>query len=263
MSDSGAAADSGDNGAVAWDAGFDDAARGFVENKGWAGPGDMLTSYQNLEKFQGGSKNLIEIPGEGADDAAHAAYLTALGRPATVEDYKFTEVPDGSSPELEAWFRQAAFDAGLSGERADAMFKGLNTWGAEQATAQNDARAAEEEADIAAVKKEWGAAYEQNLSQGKQAVAALGYDEASLSALEEQMGTGEMLKLFAKVGSVMGEPAFHGDTGGGGQFTKTAEAAKHEISDLKLDEKFMAKYLDGDKDAMAKMTKLTEVAYGS
>lgn len=86
-----------------------------------------------------------------------------------------------------------------------------------------------------------------------------------LEALESKLGTGEMLKLFATLGSKMGEPSFAADcrSGNAGGFGTTPAQAQAQISDLKLDKGFMERYMGGDKDAMAKMQRLMEAAHGA
>jgi hypothetical protein len=69
-----------------------------------------------------------------------------------------------------------------------------------------------------------------------------------------------MLKLFATLGSKMGEDNFAGDRGEGG-FGTTPAQARAQIADLKLDKGFMDKYISGDRDAVAKMSRLMEAAY--
>ena len=63
-----------------WNAGFDEDTSAYVENKGWKDPTDILNSYRNLEKFAGGSKNLIELPGVDAAPEALDSFYNKLGR---------------------------------------------------------------------------------------------------------------------------------------------------------------------------------------
>jgi hypothetical protein len=120
--------------------------------------------------------------------------------------------------------------------------------------------AQESEKAITSLKQEWGQAFDQNIGAGRRAVAALGLDAGKLAAYEEKLGTAEMLKLFATLGSKMGEDTFAGERGEGG-FNKSPAQARSEIADLKLDKGFMDKYLSGDRDAVAKMSRLMEAAH--
>ena len=245
----------------AWNDGFDSDTSAYVANKGWQSGSDMLSSYRNLEKFAGGSKSLVEIPGDGADDAARNSFYSRLGRPEAADKYDI-KMPEGASPEMTDWFKGAAFKHGLSQKQAESLyseFNGMTGTMGEQMAAQG---AKNSEADLKALKGEWGQAYDQMVGSGRRAVAALGYDEASLSTLEAKMGTAEMLKMFAKVGSKMGEDEFVGDRGGaGGGFGLTPADAKQQMDSLKLDKEFMGQYLKGSPEAVSKMRRLMEATY--
>jgi hypothetical protein len=78
------------------------------------------------------------------------------------------------------------------------------------------------------------------------------------------MGTSEMLKLFANLGSKMGEDSFEDGSRGSsnGSFGLTPATARQQMSDLKLDKSFMGEYLGGNPDAVNKMKRLMEAAHG-
>jgi hypothetical protein len=88
----------------------------------------------------------------------------------------------------------------------------------------------------------------------------LGYGVEELESIEDRLGTADMMKLFAAVGSKMGEDDFDAGDGDGGGFGLTPAAAKQQLETLKLDKEFMNLYLAGDKDAMAKYTRLMGAA---
>lgn len=260
----GAAGSTGDAGAQApaWNAGFDEDTNAFVENKGWGGVDDVLSSYRNLEKFAGGAKNLVELPGVDADADAMNAFYGALGRPDTPDDYGF-EMPDGGDSELFGWFRGAAHKHGLTESQAASFLNDYQEMVGGRQEAFNQQTQADGEKAISDLKKEWGQAYDSQVDAGKRAVAELGYDEQALNGLEDKMGTAEMLKLFATLGSKMGEDSFEdGKRGDGASFGLTPAAAQQQISDLKMDKSFMDHYLGGNPEAVAKMKRLMEAANG-
>lgn len=269
MSEEGAAAltavepAGGDNGASAgsWLDGMSEDSRAFAENKGWDTPDSALESYRNLEKFAGGNKNLVELPGVDADDEVMANFYDRLGRPEAPDKYGL-DVPDGADGELVDWFRSTAHKYGLSEKQAKSIFGEWNEMSTSRLEAMQTQSAEAAEADINALKKEWGQAYDSQIDAGKQAVAALGFDEAKLGEYEEKLGTGEMLRLFAQLGSKMGEDNFVDGGRSDSGFGVTPAAARAELADLKLDQGFMDKYLAGDKDAVAKYTRLMNKAYG-
>jgi len=277
MTDSAAAALTGDNGsadpgaAPTTNAGAGDSApwygevsedqAAFIENKGWKSPVDAVTSYQNLEKFAGGSKNLVALPGDDATDEDISSFYAKLGRPDAPENYSL-QMPDGGDENLFEWFRGTAHANGLTDKQASEMFNAYQEMAEGRMTEMQDNLRAQGEQAIKDLKKEWGNAYDSQLNAGKKAVAALGYEEQELTAMEEKLGTADMLKLFAKIGDRMGEDSFEdgnstGDTFGG----MTPAAAQAELSNLRLDKGFMDRYLGGDKDAVAKYTRLMKSAH--
>lgn len=272
MSDA-AAAQMGDNGGAnggaatgatptPWNAGFDEDTNAYVSNKGWQSPSDILSSYRNLEKFAGGSKNLLELPGVDADQAALDAFYNKLGRPDSADKYEL-KVPDGADADLANWFKQTAHQSGLSSKQAATLFDAWNEMSATRLQSMNQEAQANSDREIADLKKEWGQGYDAQIDSGKRAVAALGYNAEQLNAIESKMGTAEMLKLFAAVGSKMGEDSFvDGNRSGDTTFGLTPAAAKQQIADLKMDKNFMSEYLGGNKDALAKMQRLMTFAHG-
>lgn len=247
-----------DNGT--WTAGFDEDTMAYVGNKGWDSPSSLLESYRNLEKFQGGSKNLVEIPGDDADASRMGQFYDRLGRPETADQYGF-EVPEGGDADMANWFGQTAHQYGLSSKQANAIFNEFNQMmqGRMEEFETNQRLGAERAIDE--LKSEWGRDFDKMLSSGQKAVAALGYDEAALSALESKMGTAEMMKLFSAVGARMGEDAFVDGQSSGGFSTSPAQA-RMQVSELKADAQFMDRYLGGDKAAVEKMQRLMNIAYG-
>ncbi|MCU7882353.1 MAG: hypothetical protein KZQ66_12905 [Candidatus Thiodiazotropha sp. (ex Lucinoma aequizonata)] len=53
-----------------WTTDFGEDTRAYVDNKGWKTPTDLLVSYQNLEKLTGGSKQVVALPGDDADESS-------------------------------------------------------------------------------------------------------------------------------------------------------------------------------------------------
>lgn len=241
-----------------WSASFDEDTAAYVQNKGWKSPADILTSYRNLEKFAGGSKNLLELPGVDADPSAWDAVFAKLGRPESPDGYQLAA--EGADPELMGWFKQTAHQLGLTDKQAAKLFEGYNGLSGQLQEKLQAQMAQESQKAIDSLKQEWGQAFDKQIDMGKRAVAALGLDEAKLSEYESKLGTGEMLKLFATLGSKMGEDTFEGGERSGSSFGTTPAAARQQIADLKMDKNFMSEYLSGNPDAVNKMRRLMEAA---
>lgn len=256
----------GDNGAApaanapSWTEGFSEDAIGYVQNKGWDSPQSMLESYRNLEKFSGGSKNIVEMPGVDATDDQMANFYDRLGRPSAPDQYGFN-VPEGADMDTVNWFGETAHRHGLSQKQANSLFNEWNEMTQSRIeNMQHEMKVANEQ-QLQELKREWGSDYDSNLDAGRRAVAALGYDEQSLSTLEEKMGTGEMMKLFSQIGARMGEDSFISGNESGGGFGTSPAQAQMQINELKSDQQFMNAYMEGDKAAINKMQRLMDMAY--
>ncbi len=254
-----------DNGAqettnAPWTEGFSEDTQAYVTNKGWENPSSLLDSYRNLEKFQGGSKNLVEIPGEDANDEAMATFFDKLGRPGSPEQYGL-ELPEGGDADMMNWFTNTAHRYGMSQKQTKAMYNEFNEMSSNRMDNFQHETKLRNEQEIEGLKKEWGAEFDTNLNSGRRAVSALGYTEESLSTLEDKLGTGEMMKLFSQIGSKMGEDAFVGGDASAG-FGSSPAQAQAQIAELKGDQQFMDRYLSGDKAAIDKMKRLMGNAHG-
>lgn len=246
-----------------WYGQADEQTAAYIQNKGWQSPTDLLTSYRNLEKFAGGSKNLLELPGADAAPEAWDPVYAKLGRPESPDKYEL-QVPEGGDPDLANIYKQLAHKNGLSTKQAAAIYNDWNAAVGERMQAMQQQLEQQSARDVESLRQEWGQAYEQQITAGRKAVAALGLDADKLSSYEAKLGTADMLRLFATLGSKMGEPDFHGgERGGEDGFTMTPAQAKAQMDDLKSDKQFMDLYLKGDKGALAKMQRLMGAAYGT
>ena len=75
-----------------WYGGANEDNTAYIQNKGWGNADDMVQSYHNLEKFAGGSKNLMEMPGADATpeqwENIHPKYHLPLRRMVTPKQLK-------------------------------------------------------------------------------------------------------------------------------------------------------------------------------
>lgn len=259
-----AAAPATPSGAAApWYGTADEATAAYITNKGWDNPLKAIESYRNLEKFAGGSKSLVELPGPDAPPEKMAEFYARLGRPESPDKYGI-EAPQGADPELVGWFKTTAHELGMSDSQAKALFTKYNEMVGGKMQAMEQQSAADSEKAITDLKREWGQTFDKQIDMGKRAVAALGFNEQMLTNYEAKLGTGEMLKLFATLGTKMGEPSFEG--GGrsdGSGFGTTPAQAQQQIADLKTDKQFMDGYLKGNPEHVAKMKRLMSAAYGA
>lgn len=242
---------------ISWTDGIADAdLKGYVQNKGWQDPAEMALGYRNLEKLLGGEK--LPMP-KGADDAeGWNRVFDALGRPKSAEEYKLP-VPEGDPGTFAKAAGEVFHKTGITQTQAATIAEWWNGQTAAAVEAQKAESAAKAQQDLTTLRTEWGGAYDENVEMGRRAAREFGMDHAKLATIENALGTGEMLKFMARVGRGLAEPSFA--TGNGGQtFGMTPQAAQSRINDLRNDPAWASKYLKGDADARAEMTRLQALA---
>ena len=231
--------------------------KGYLHNKGWKDPSELAVGYRNLEKLVGHEK--VPLPKGNEDTEGWARVYDALGRPKEAADYKLA-VPEGGSPEFAQQAASKFHELGLSSRQASALTEWWNTQagGAQQAQMQAQSQATEQQ--LNSLKGEWGQAWDENLELGRRAARQFGLDAESLTKMENGMGTAEMLKFMSRIGRGLTEHTFEsGKTSSG--FGMTPDAAKNRISALQQDSEWTTKYLNGNADARAEMSRLMAVAF--
>jgi hypothetical protein len=233
---------------------------GFVQNKGWQSPVDALKSYVNLERLRGVPETeLLRIPKE--NDAAGWDAVYGRLRPGKVEDYGI----EGADAELLA----KVHEAGLSKQQAQRLAEYLGTRAKTAQEQSEQAKAQRQEADMAALKTEWGGEYDANVEAGKRAARALGWDAATIDKLEDALGTRGVYELAARLGRGLREDGFAGQQGPqSGQslpFGMTPQAAGARLQQMQNDPAFQARLYHADKgvrlEAMKERDAIASLAY--
>lgn len=245
---------------VDWTSGLNEDFKGFVQNKGWKDPTQVVDSYRNLEKLLGAPQDqVIKLPKE--DDAAGwEAVMNRLGRPATPDAYKLP-VPEGDKGEFAKWASDVFHKAGLSEKQGKAIAEAWNAQTLNMQSGAKEAYTAKVTQEQAALKKEWGAAHDQNMAMAQRAAREFGADPKMIDAIEGSIGLAATMKFFQNLGSRMGESSFVIGSQNGGNGPMTPAQAKSQITALKSDPGFVSKYVSGDAEARAKMQRLHEFAY--
>ena len=218
----------------------------------------LAKSYVNAVKMIGGNPdNMVAIPEEGEkwDD-----FYNKIGRPEKAGDYQFGD----ENGELDG-FREFAHDTGLTQDQADNILKLYGDIQEEQEEAHQNGLEELRTNTTMELQKEWGKNYDGKMDYAKRAFAQFATPE--LSQLMDESGMGnhpEMLRVFAKVGELMGEDSLVVGTGLGSS-QLSPEQAQQEIQALYSDKEFSKSYRDnkdpGHKTAMSKMEKLFKQAY--
>lgn len=192
-------------------------------------PVALARSYTELESLIG-RKGLV-VPKEGDPPAVHAAYRQALGIPEKPDGY---EIKVEGAPEavwnaetgkvLASW----AHELGLTPAQAQGLAERYAKMGGDGVGAQEAERARRIEEGAAALRSEWGAAFDAKRDYAMRAVREFGGDAllAELQALGA-VSSPAIVKAFAAIGERMGEdrPAGMG-TGRSGVMTPAEAKAE-------------------------------------
>lgn len=242
--------------ATDWTTGLTDTHKGFIGLKGWKNAGDMVESYQGMEKFVGTpQERLISIP-KDEDAEGWGKVYNRLGRPEKPEGYKIG-APEKGDPEFAKWAQGTFHELGLTGKQAEKL---VGKWGEYvEGISQKQTQGLEGKVtqDAQALKQEWGAAYEQNSAIVDKAAREFGIGEQQLLALRSALGAAGAMKMLHNIGSRLGEDSFvSGQGGGNNQRVLSPVEAKVRIAQLKQDESFVSKYLAGGAEEKKEMDRL-------
>lgn len=246
-----------------WLEGADDLTVGYVQNKGWTDPKQVLDGYRNLEKLLGADRanNAVIIPKSDAKPEEWNAVFDRLGRPTGPDGYKVA-LPEGGDPKVHEASMAKFHELGLTKTQGEALATWYNDLVVQNQTATQAERTAQFQREDAAVREEWGQAYTQNLAQAQVAARGLGLDPKTIDQISDALGHKATLNLLQKIGSRMGEDNFvSGDGQAGFGNAMTPAQAQAEIRTLMSDRDFTAKYLKGDSGAKARMVQLHSFAY--
>lgn len=237
----------------------------------------LAKSYVHAQKLLGNRdpKTLFAIPGAD-DDKAWGEVYDALGRPASHDKYELPQVqlPDGLAIDdaLKGEFLKTAHANGLSTRQAAKLYEWYNAQAAARWKADSDAAQRGQADGLAALKTEFGQAFDAKIDLAHKALAhysekALGPKAGAFIQYLEQTRLGdnpEMVKVFAAMGAALQEDGLIGK-GGPGTGIRTPTEAQQEISALNRDQVFMKDYRDkrapGHTDAVARMEGLYKQAY--
>jgi hypothetical protein len=244
-------------GAAEWTADLPEDSRGFVRNKGWAKPADLLDSYRHLERLVGAER--MALPRDENDRANWERVWNRLGRPEKPEGYKLPMPEKGGDKALAKAFAERAHDLGLTAKQA----RGLTDWwntaakgGLDRAERQKQAR---EAAEIETLQAEFGTAFDGEAAAARRAAHLFGFDAETLTRIEGAIGTAAMLRRFMAIGRALGEDRIEGGADSG--FGPSVDAARARIEGLKADPAWTKRYLGGDEAAKAELQRLMRAAY--
>ena len=253
---------------AAWYEGMDSESLGWLENRGVTKMNEreaiknLTNGFRNAEKFIGApAEKLLKIPDfNKASQDELSAFYGKLGRPESPDKYEL-EVPEGQPEDFANWAKEKFHGLGLNSTQAKTLSQEWNKYvaGIKESTEQASQIKAKE--DDAALRREWGNAYDNQLNMSKNAAKNLGVTAEMLDKLEAAMGYGDTMRFMAKIGQKFGEAEYVG-SGDGQSGPSTPQSAQARIASLKGDKEWVTKYLSGNIDAKAEMERLMKQAYG-
>lgn len=243
-----------------WITGLSDELKGYAQTKGFKDPAAVLDSYRGLEKTIGvPPERILKMP-ENMDTPEGRAIYERLGAPKEAKDYKIEIPPAIGDQKLADGLRDVAFKNNFTHRQVESLVG----WWNEQTTSAHNVAVEEHKAkqtqENDGLKKEWGAAYEQNKEIANQAARRLGLDNDTLLGLAEILGPAKAFKALHDLGVKTGEAQFVIGKGAGGEAFSPA-AAKERLRELRADESFIKRFSSGDADAVKTWNKLNEQAW--
>ena len=224
--------------------------------------GSLAKGFVHAQKAVG---NNVAIPSKDAPQEDWDAFFSKSGRPESADKYDFSKLEKVEGVEIPAEaaksFNETAHKLGLSQRQAAGLMDYYQKLSGESAGQIAQMQSQDREASVADLRKEFGAAFDERLSQAKDAVKHFGGDQLLQVLDETGLGNNpDLVKAFAKIGKAMGDDELFGsgqETGGG---KLTPAEATRQMDALRGDKDFMLNYFNAEKpgheDAKRKMTEL-------
>jgi len=223
----------------------------------------LAKGYVSAQKMVG-AKGLI-VPGKDAKPEEVSAFYTALGRPEKADGYKVpTEnMPEGVElrPDLLAKAYPEFHALGITEQQAAGLLRLQAHMAHGEVQAQAQAKQQQIQTNIAAVKKDWGNAFEEKDRLATLALTTAGGDElVALVKGHPELATNPMfLNAMAKLGKEFAQDEIKGGGHRTGFAMSPSEAAG-ALAMKKNDTEFMKAYRDNSHPdhsaAVAEMNKL-------
>jgi hypothetical protein len=250
---------------IPWLSNADEITVGYVQNKGFKDPAQVVESYRNLEKLLGADRagRTVVLPGENASPEDMAAFYNKLGRPDTPDNYKLAIPEVGGDPAFAKAAAAKMHELGLSTKQGQELVNWWNGTMGDSAKQSEAAKLQAFQADEAALKAEWGAAHDQKVVVAKNVASSLGLDAPTIDKLQAALGHKGVMQLLDKIGSKAGEDSFvsGGQNAPGFSSAMTPGQAQAKIQELRADKNFVARYLNKDVAAVDEMKRLHSFAY--
>jgi hypothetical protein len=207
------AGEGGDAGAVQTPSWMNSAPDAFKRNENFAKFSEASEFYAKADELLKAEGSMLTIPGEDATPEEKDAFAQKMGRPETAEGYEFgkpADWPEGVdyNSDLEAGFREMAFNANLPADQA----KGILDWYNKISLEEHNATVAATEKAINELKDKWkGDDFKVNTELAHRAFKQYGGDkeeEFFKSSMVDGVPLGShpiFLEVFAGIAKTIGD----------------------------------------------------------
>lgn len=224
---------------AAWYEGAAPEVVGFLQNKGWTdSPLKVVDAYQNLEKLRGvPEEQLLKLPKDMADEKAMQVVYQRLGMPEAYDKYEI-EIPEGLQVDQGRvdFAKKVAHSLGLNNKQVNKLVAETINWESQLMSEYQNSKGLKAEAEINDLKKEWGAAFDERAELGRRVIRQHlpnGMDkDATLDAIEDALGTANMLRFFGSIGANTGQAKIVDPQSGDRPYGYTPEQAKYDLKQL-------------------------------
>lgn len=233
-----------------------DSAKPFVEQLPEKYRGDA--NFRDIKNFDGLADSFINAqkmlgtslgPMPKDDDAkGWDGVYAKLGRPESADKYAIGKKADGSDyndvdKAFQAKIMPVLHQAGISQRQFDVIRPAIDAMAAEEAGSSTKRATEYATAQLDGLKKEWGTAFDDNLSNAQEAALHYGGKElvADLNLVKDGKATGDnalLLKVFAKMGAQLREDGVIGKGGTQTGGAMTPADAKTAIQKLEANAEF-------------------------
>lgn len=241
----------------AWFSTLDPAQQEYVSKKGFKDPKSVLNSYINLEKLRGVPEDrLLKIP-EKADDPGWGDVYKKLGRPDNSDGYTIENIETDEAKNFAEWASKNFHELNMTQSQAQGLVERYENLVKEAKAEHTQKYEQDVKAQEVELKKEWGAAYHQNIAKVQQVARELEFSGEVIESLEREMGFDGVMKFMHKLSAKIGEGKFHsGDEAMNPNAQLSPEQARAKIDALKSDRVFVDKYLSGDAESRDQLARL-------
>lgn len=172
--------------------------------------GELAKGYTEAQKLIG-AKGVI-LPGEKATPEEVEKFYNSLGRPEKADGYKLSPLeklhPELKiTPESEAGFKALVHKHGLTAKQADGLYKEYFGMISQSLTKRDEQSMASKHEAEKALRTDWGADYDKNLSAAKRLIDKFG-GEGGREAFGELGNNPKALKTIANIAKQFSEDGF-------------------------------------------------------